>query len=185
MVVESGSVVTNPEGQAAGTYIKLVLANATNDTLYIPVGDLIEYVTSGSAATDMVVIAIDADHKVTATITDGAITEAKLEKNVTDALALARTALQSHQDISGKADKVVGATAGNLAGLDENGNLVDSGKKADDFATKAQGDKADTAIQEVATGDGLKATVADNKVTIDIDDDVVFVFNGGSATSAW
>ena len=32
-----------------------------------------------------------------------------------------------HVDISGKADKVSGATAGNIAGLDANGNLTDSG----------------------------------------------------------
>ncbi len=32
-----------------------------------------------------------------------------------------------HVDISGKADKVTGATAGNFAGLDANGNLTDSG----------------------------------------------------------
>ena len=35
---------------------------------------------------------------------------------------------------NGKADKVQGATAGNFAGLDGNGNLTDSGKKASDFA---------------------------------------------------
>ena len=35
---------------------------------------------------------------------------------------------------TGKADKVSGATAGNLAGLDGSGNLTDSGKKASDFA---------------------------------------------------
>lgn len=40
-------------------------------------------------------------------------------------------------DVSGKADKVTGATNGNFAGLDANGNLIDSGKKADDFATIA------------------------------------------------
>ena len=34
----------------------------------------------------------------------------------------------------GKADKVSGATSGNFAGLDGNGNLTDSGKKAADFA---------------------------------------------------
>lgn len=54
VVVKSGSVVTNPTGQPKGTYIKLVLANATNDTLYVDVGGLIEYVTSGSAAGDKV-----------------------------------------------------------------------------------------------------------------------------------
>ena len=36
---------------------------------------------------------------------------------------------------SGKADKVANATSGNLAALDGNGNLTDSGKKAADFAT--------------------------------------------------
>jgi hypothetical protein len=35
---------------------------------------------------------------------------------------------------SGKADKVSGATSGNFAGLDANGNLTDSGKKTADFA---------------------------------------------------
>ena len=35
-----------------------------------------------------------------------------------------------------KADKVTGATAGNFAGLDANGNLTDSGSKASDFKTK-------------------------------------------------
>ena len=36
-------------------------------------------------------------------------------------------------DFSAKADKVTGATNGNFAGLDANGNLADSGKKASDF----------------------------------------------------
>lgn len=44
-----------------------------------------------------------------------------------------------------KADKVTGAVAGHLAGLDDNGNIVDSGKTAADFdeagaATKAKGE---------------------------------------------
>ena len=38
-------------------------------------------------------------------------------------------------DYSGKADKVSGATSGNFASLDSNGNLADSGKKAADFKT--------------------------------------------------
>jgi hypothetical protein len=91
MVVESGSVVTNPEGQAEGTYIKLVLANADEDELFINVGDLIEYVTSGSTATDMVQIAIDANHVVTASITEKSITLAKLAEEVTTEIAKAHT----------------------------------------------------------------------------------------------
>jgi len=51
--------------------------------------------------------------------------------------------------LSNKADKVSSATNGNFAGLDANGNLTDSGKKAADFATAAQGTKADSAVQDV------------------------------------
>ncbi len=47
-------------------------------------------------------------------------------------------------DYSGKADKVSGATSGNFAGLDSNGNLTDSGSKAADFKTKQ------TAVSNVA-----------------------------------
>ena len=62
------------------------------------------------------------------------------------------TVINAHQNIFGKADKVSGATNGNFAGLDANGDLVDSGKKAADFATGAQGTKADSAVQSVKMG---------------------------------
>lgn len=94
MVVKSGTVETNPTGQPAGTYLVLTLANATNDKVYIDVGSLIEYVTSGSKTGDMVVVDVSADHKVTATITDGTITKAKLATAVQTSLGLADTAIQ-------------------------------------------------------------------------------------------
>lgn len=94
MVVKSGSVVTNPAGQAKGTYIELVLNNAANDKIYIPVDQLIEYVTSGSAESDPIVVAVSADHKVTATITDGSITKAKLATAVQTSLGKADSAVQ-------------------------------------------------------------------------------------------
>ena len=94
MVVKSGAVVTNPAGQTAGTYLVLTLANATNDKVYINVSNLIEYVTSGSGATDMVKIAVSADHKVTASITDGSITKAKLATAVQGSLDKADSAIQ-------------------------------------------------------------------------------------------
>lgn len=43
--------------------------------------------------------------------------------------------LTSHQDISGKADKVSGATNGHIAGLDGNGNPTDSGIAGTDVST--------------------------------------------------
>lgn len=55
-------------------------------------------------------------------------------------------------DVTGKADKVSSPTSGNFAGLDSNGNLTDSGSKATDFATAAQGALASSAYQKPASG---------------------------------
>lgn len=72
MVVESGSVVTNPEGQAEGTYIKLVLANVV-EPLYINVGTLVDiYKAKANAA--QVQIAIDSStREISATIVAGSV----------------------------------------------------------------------------------------------------------------
>ena len=66
--------------------------------------------------------------------------------------------------VGDKADKVANATNGDFAGLDSNGNLTDSGKKASDFATSAQGDKADSAIQGVKLNGGTALTPDVNHV---------------------
>ena len=94
MVVSSGKVVENPTGQTAGTYIELTLANATKDKIYINVGDLIEYVTGAEAADGIITTAVDANHVLTATITDGTITKAKLASAVQTSLGKADTAIQ-------------------------------------------------------------------------------------------
>ena len=81
MVVQSGEVVVNPAGQAAGTYIKLVLANATNDVIYVNVGNLVDvYKAKASAA--QVQIAIDsATREISATIVAGSVTATELAAN--------------------------------------------------------------------------------------------------------
>lgn len=85
MVVSAGEVKTvitadSPyEGAVVGDkYIELTLANSNGDKLYIPASSLVEYVTSGSSAGDMVVISVDSNHRVTASISDGTIPETKL-----------------------------------------------------------------------------------------------------------
>lgn len=114
MVVQEGSVVTDPEGQPAGTYIKLVLQNVTNP-LFINVGDLIEYVTSGSADGDMVFVTVDpVTHKVTAAITDGTITKAKLHTDLQTELdnmatKLAGIEMATDAEITTMLDEVFGA----------------------------------------------------------------------------
>ena len=113
MVVKSGEVVENPDVSHSGTYLVLTLANATEDKIYINVADLIEYVTSGSADTDMVVIHIDGTtHKVTATVTDKSITKAKLAQAVQDSLDKADSAIQSVALESGTNNGTVKLTVG-------------------------------------------------------------------------
>ena len=98
MVVQSGVVqtyTTSGDWGNPGTYIVLTLANATNTTLYIPADTLVEYVTSGSQTGDMVMITIDpTTHQVTASISDGTITEAKLDTVLKSKLASAVSAVQ-------------------------------------------------------------------------------------------
>lgn len=52
-----------------------------------------------------------------------------------------------------KADKVAKATAGNFAGLDVNGNLTDSGKKAADFVAAEAGKRLMTDAEGAKLGD--------------------------------
>lgn len=153
MVVSSGQIVVDPAGQPAGTYIELTLANASSSKIYINVADLIDVYTTEQNATQ-VQLAIDGSNVISATIVAGSVgttelaanavttakildanvTKAKLDASVQASLDLADTALQSHQDISGKADKDTDAVTGNLAEFDANHNPVDSGKKVSDFA---------------------------------------------------
>ena len=98
MVVQSGSVETKDSAGDwgnAGTYIHIVLANADNSDIYIPVDGLIEYVTSGSQTGDMIIINVDESHRVTASITDDSITSAKLTPAIRAQLTKADNSVQS------------------------------------------------------------------------------------------
>ena len=82
----------------SGIFLKVNTAPTGADTPvyeYVDVSGLVEYVTSGSQAGDMIVIAIDpSTHEVTASITDGTVTKAKLATAVQNSLDAADTALQ-------------------------------------------------------------------------------------------
>lgn len=156
MVVESGTVETNPKGQPAGTYLVLTLANKTSDKVYINVGNLIEYVTAGDSPDGMVVVSVSDDHKVTATLGDASITEAKLAKEVTDKLAKAVSAVQS-------------VTAGSA-----NGTIAVNGK---DVAVTGLADAAYTTVASLnktaqdkvdAAKTALEGTDADDKTAVTI-----------------
>ena len=80
MVVESGSVVVDPEGQTAGTYIKLVLANVA-EPLFINVGTLVDLYTATENAAQVQVSVDNSSRKISATIVAGSIGTTELANN--------------------------------------------------------------------------------------------------------
>ena len=71
LVIESGEVVENPDGQPAGTYLKLTIANQTAP-VFVNVKDLVDaYTAQGSAS--QVQLAISDTNEISATIVAGSI----------------------------------------------------------------------------------------------------------------
>ena len=73
MVVSSGKVVVNPEGQNEGTYLELTLSNATSDKVYINVGKLVDIYTAKANATQVQIAIDSATREVSATIVAGGV----------------------------------------------------------------------------------------------------------------
>ena len=116
LVVTSGSVVVDPAGQAAGTYIKLVIANQTD--LYINVGTLVDIYTAKASATQVQLTVDNSTREISAVIVAGSVgatelaenavttvkiadanvTLAKLASDVTDAITAAETNAKTYAD---------------------------------------------------------------------------------------
>ena len=160
MVVKSGTVETNPEGKPVGTYLVLTLANATEDKIYINVGDLIEYVTAGDSPDGMVIVSISDDHKVTATLGNASITEAKLAKAVTDKLAKAVSAVQSVTESTKNGNISVDGTDVAVHGLQDAAyaTVASLNTTAQGYATAVQ-----TALEGTSADDSDAATIAGAK----------------------
>jgi hypothetical protein len=125
MVVESGSVVVDPEGQAAGTYIKLVLANVA-DPLFINVGTLVDLYTAAENAAQVQVSVDNATRKISAIIVAGSVNTTELADNavttakIADANVTLAKLSNEVQTSLGKANSAVqsvvsGATNGTIA----------------------------------------------------------------------
>ena len=137
MVVSSATVETNPEGQAAGTYIVLTIANAAEDKIYINVGKLVDIYTAAQGATQ-VQLSIDqskneisasivagsitatelaADAITTEKIADANVTKAKLSSEVQASLEKANSAVQSVTEGTADGTISVDGTAVSVHGL--------------------------------------------------------------------
>lgn len=86
--------------------------------------------------------------------------------------------LPDFPDVSGKADKVSGATNGNFASLNASGNLVDSGKKPSDYYTKSE---VDSRIPTI-TGKADKVSGATNGHFAGLDSNGNLTDSGKSAS---
>lgn len=143
MVVSSGRVVVNPEGQTAGTYIELTLANKESDKLYINVGTLVDIYTAAASATQ-VQLAIDSStREISATIVAGSITATELAANAVTTAKIANgnvTLEKLATDVQtslGKADSALQAS--DIAEGGANGTIS---VKGTDVAVKGLGSAA-------------------------------------------
>lgn len=194
LFVKSGEVVVNPEGQPAGTYIKLTLQNQ-EAPLYINVATLIDAYTGVDG--DEITVAVSEDNKISAVIKDGTIALGKLAQGVQDSIAKADTALQ-------KADIAEGTTNGTIAvkgtdvavhGLKDAAysTVADLNKHADDAVDALKGTDADAttaitvygarALAQKGVDDAASAKAeADKKVaSVTAEDKSIVV--GGTATA--
>lgn len=88
MVVEAGEVVTNPEGQPEGTYIKLTLANVA-EPLFINVGSLVDIYKAKANATQVQLVIDSASREISATIVAGSIGATELADNAVTTVKIA------------------------------------------------------------------------------------------------
>lgn len=118
---------------------------------------------------------------------DAAIAQSKIAglptrlTGIDTAIETAESNANSYTD-NAIADEVTNRNAAIATAKTEAATYADS--LAVNYATAAQGTKADTAIQEVTTtaNKGLKVSKTETTVTIDLDDTVTFILYGGTAT---
>lgn len=151
LVVTSGSCVAGTwsgntfteSSSGNGHAIKLVIANQT-DPVYINVADLVDLYTPQQNATQ-VQLAISNDNVISATIVNGSITTDSLDSSVKTALGKANSAVQSVAAGTGNGTIKVDGTDVSVTGLKSAAYTESSA-----YATSAQGEKADSAIQSVS-----------------------------------
>lgn len=201
MVVESGEVVVNPEGQDAGTYIKLVLANVT-EPLYINVGTLVDIYKAKTEATQVQVAIDSATREISATIVAGSVgttelatdavttekiananvTKAKLSNEVQTSLAKADAAA-TQVALEAEVERATGAEAQVLADAKAYADSKVAGVDLTGIATNAADiDKLEASLAE---GGVTANAIADaKKAGTDASAAVTALQNGAVTTNA-
>ena len=136
--------VTSAEYDADNKAIVLYFDAEKTDSLNIPVGDLVDTYTA-EATDNSMILAVEAGNKITGKV--------KISTAAGNAITCDENGLYvAPVDVSGKMDKVEGAVEGNIAVLDANGQVIDSGKSFDDIANN----------MTVYTGASIDEAVAGN-----------------------
>lgn len=141
MVVESGSVVTlkdgDVEGHAAGTYIKLVLANIS-DPLYINVGTLIDIYKAKASASQVQISVDSTSREISASIVAGSITDTEL---ASDSVTTAKIASNNvtKEKLSASVQNSLDKIDTIETSLAEGGNTANAIADAKKAGTDAQG----------------------------------------------
>lgn len=158
MVVTSGQVVVNPDGQAEGTYLELTLANATSDKIYINVGSLVDLYTVEDGAAQ-VQLAIDSNREISATIVAGSITTTEIADGaivttkIGDGQVTKSKLVTSVQESLDKADSAVQAVATGTT----NGTVAVDGTDVAVFGLKSAAYADTTAFDEAGAAAAAKA----------------------------
>jgi len=163
LVVQSGSVVVNPTGQPAGTYIELVIQNQA-EPLYINVADLVDDYTAQQNATQ-VQLAISSTNEISATIVagsidttelaDGAVTTAKLDADAVTGDKIADDAIGS-EHINDNAVQSAHIYNGAVTTEKIANGAVNTVQMADGAVTSAK--IADNAVNTVQMANGAVTT---------------------------
>ena len=161
MVVSSGVIVKDPEGQDAGTYIELTLANSDNTKLYINVSSLLDEMPVEGTDTTTIDITVDnstGKYVISAAIVDGSIGLTQLSAGVKASLEKADTAVQKI---------TTGSANGTIAVDDQDVNV----KGLADAAFKGVDTEVAVDSENVITSGAVAAYVEENKTTLDTEID--------------
>lgn len=148
----AGNYATAAQGATADTALQSISKGTDGTYVTTTIG------TKDSSNNQTVAVAVTTATVANSGTTDGLATAADV-KSYVDSTVSTGTSNGAH--------KVTNSTDGNLAGLDTNGDLTDSGYAPSDFATSAQGTKADSALQGVQVN-GSDLTVTSNKVNVTV-----------------
>jgi len=165
LVVVSGSVVELKAGALPagvtepGTYIELILSGG--DPIYVPVGSLIEYVTSGSGENDAIQINVDSNtHKISASVKAGSLTKTMLDSGVQTSLGKADSSVQSVATGSANGNISVDGTDVPVKGLASGAfETVENLNATAQTKAEAEAGKVKTALLGSETDDATKKTI--------------------------